>query len=72
METEKFEVMLTCGEGLAASFRAYQEAGTSLELAESQLQDAQKARQAATEYYKQTQQQYEDAKLALIESVEGL
>jgi hypothetical protein len=72
METEKFESMLKSGEDLAERFRDHADATDNLEAARQHLQEAQQAVESAAARQKQTGKLYEDAKVALIGSVEAL
>ncbi len=72
METEKFEEVLKSGDTLAECFKDYSDATKNLESAREQFRQAQHAVEIAVQSQEAAARAYDDAKLALIGSVEAL
>jgi hypothetical protein len=71
-EAERFESTLESGERLAIAFREYTQTSSDLLTAEIQLAEAQDRVEQASQAKRAAAAAYDDAKLALIGSVEAL
>ena len=72
MNTGTFDDVLERGESLSESYRIHLEATKNLEAAKESLHRAQGELESAIAFQKNTGKAYEDAKVALIGSVEAL